>query len=435
MTNQPLYGETWRPQQHFTARQFGTELPEPGKRQEGWLNDLNGLVYYEGEYHLFAQRWNKCWIHAVSDDLVHWTELQPAFWEEALDTGVQSGSVVIDYGNTSGLSPDPDRPPMVAFWSRNDNLSQCVSFSLDKGRTWQHYDGNPIMTMPERDPKVLRYDDHWVMMLYGDQRYHLLTSTDLLRWTDTGNVVPDSFECPDFFELPLDGGDPKWVLVRGDGKYSVGTFDGTSYTEESEQLLSDAGPNFYATQTWNNTETGDGRRIQAAWMRDGRYPGMPFNQQVTIPCELRLRTVDGRPHLFRTPVRELTTLYAGTTHWSGTVKPGADKVLADGPVEVDLHLEVEIPSGAALTVDVSGTTVELTHATVTSGSEPQPVSGGLRTVRVLVDRTSVEVFANDGEVSLSRCYLPSGGGLVLTATAPVRVVATLHSLASMWPDR
>ncbi|HZX03445.1 GH32 C-terminal domain-containing protein, partial [Kribbella sp.] len=241
----------------------------------------------------------------------------------------------------------------------------------------------------------------------------------------------DSFECPDFFELPLDGGDPKWVLVRGDGKYSVGTFDGTTFTEETEQLRSDAGPNFYATQTWNNTETGDGRRIQAAWMRDGRYPGMPFNQQVTIPCELTLRTVDGQPRLFRTPIRELTTLYSGTARWSGTVKPGAGKVLADGPVEADLHLDVEIPSGATLTVDVCGTTVELTGTTVAS----QAVSGGLRTVRILIDRTSIEVFANDGEVSISSCYLPAGGGLVLTATAPVQVATTLHSLASMWPDR
>ena len=164
VSTQPLYGETWRPQYHFTARQFVMDRLNPGMRQEGWLNDLNGLVYYEGEYHLFAQRWNKCWIHAVSNDLVHWTELQPAFFEESLDTGVQSGSVVIDYGNTSGLSDDPANPPMVAFWSRNDNLSQCLSFSLDKGRTWQHYAGNPIMTMPERDPKVFRYHpgDHWV---------------------------------------------------------------------------------------------------------------------------------------------------------------------------------------------------------------------------------------------------------------------------------
>ena len=434
VATEPLYGERWRPRYHFTARQFVMDRLNPGMRQEGWLNDLNGLVYYDGEYHLFAQRWNKCWIHAVSNDLVHWTELPPAFFEESLDTGVQSGSVVIDYGNTSGLSPDPAEPPMVAFWSRNDNRSQCLSFSLDKGRTWQHYAGNPIMTMPERDPKVFRYHagDHWVMMLYGDQQYHLLTSTDLLHWTDTGNVVPNSYECPDFFELPLDGGDTKWVLVRGDGRYSVGDFDGTRFIEESEQALSDAGPNFYATQTWNNTETGDGRRIQAAWMRDGVYPDMPFNQQVTFPCELTLRTLDGRPHLFRTPVRELATLHSGTRHWTGLVKPGDDQVLTTNPLEADLHLEVAIPPGATLTVNVSGAPIHLTSGSVTSGSEPQALSGPLRTVQVLIDRTSLELFANDGEVSISRCYLPTDRGVVLSSTAPVSVTSTLHTLTSMW---
>ncbi|MFI5736358.1 GH32 C-terminal domain-containing protein [Kribbella sp. NPDC051587] len=422
-----LYREAWRPQQHFTARQFAMNRLHPGMREEGWLNDLNGLVYYEGEYHLFAQRWNKCWIHAVSNDLVHWEELAPAFWEEALDTGVQSGSVVIDYGNTSGLSDDPANPAMVAFWSRNDNRSQCVSFSLDKGRTWQHYPGNPILDLPERDPKIFRYHpgDHWVMMLYGDQQYHLLTSTDLLHWTDTGNVVPNSFECPDFFEL---GG--KWVLVRGDGRYSVGDFDGRRFTEQTEQLLSDAGPNFYATQTWNNTETGDNRRIQAAWMRDGVYPGMPFNQQVTFPCELTLRTINGRPHLFRTPIRELATLHARTTTWSGRVE--SSHVLTDSPGEIDLRIDLDIPSGATLTITVSGAPVVLTRDTVASGTAAQRLSGPLRSLQLLIDRTSIEVFANDGELSISRCFLPTGTGVVLTSTAPVAVSTVLHTLKPVW---
>ncbi len=124
---QPLYQETHRPQFHFTARQWTMDRLNPGMRQEGWLNDLNGLIYYEGEYHLFAQRWNKCWIHAVSKNLVHWTELEPAFWEEQLDRGVQSGTCVVDYANTSGLSVDTNHPPLVAFWSRNDNRTHCIS--------------------------------------------------------------------------------------------------------------------------------------------------------------------------------------------------------------------------------------------------------------------------------------------------------------------
>src|ERR1022692_5281158 len=152
-----LYKEALRPQFHFTARQWTMHLLNPRERQEGWVNDLNGLIYYEGEYHLFAQRWAKCWLHAVSRDLVHWTELDPAFWEETLDSGVQSGTCVVDYNNTSGLSPDKATPPMVAFWSRFDNRTQCLSYSLDRGRTWKHYERNPIMVRPERDPKVFWY--------------------------------------------------------------------------------------------------------------------------------------------------------------------------------------------------------------------------------------------------------------------------------------
>jgi sucrose-6-phosphate hydrolase SacC (GH32 family) len=203
----PLYHEALRPQFHFTARQWTMRRLNPKEKQEGWVNDLNGLIYYDGEYHLFAQRWARCWIHAVSRDLVHWTELQPAFWEEKPDSGVQSGTCVVDYKNTSGLSPDPANPPMVAFWSRFDNLSQCISYSLDHGRTWKMYDKNPHMKFPERDPKVFWHEPsrHWVMMMYGQNQYHIFTSTNLLNWTNEGHPIPNSYECPDFFELPVDG--------------------------------------------------------------------------------------------------------------------------------------------------------------------------------------------------------------------------------------
>lgn len=153
----PLYQEGLRPQFHFTARQWTVSRLNPGMQQEGWVNDLNGLIYYDGEYHLFAQRWAKCWLHAVSRDLVHWRELEPAFWEEWQGSGDQSGTCVVDYKNTSGLSPAAGRPPMVAFWSRFDNRTQCMSYSLDHGRTWKHYEKNPIMVHPERDPKVFWY--------------------------------------------------------------------------------------------------------------------------------------------------------------------------------------------------------------------------------------------------------------------------------------
>ena len=439
VTTQPLYRETWRPQVHFTARQWAMDRLNPGMRQEGWLNDLNGLVFYEGEYHLFAQRWNKCWVHAVSKDLVRWTELPPAFFEEQLGSGVQSGSVVIDYRNTSGLSPNPATPPMVAFWSRNDNKSQCLSYSLDRGRTWTHHPRNPIMVHPERDPKVFWHapSNHWVMLLYSNGQYVILTSTNLLDWTDTGNPVPDCYECPDFFQLPVDG-DPgrlKWVLVRGNGDYSVGSFDGVRFTAETARTRSDAGANFYATQTWNNTETGDGRRIQAAWMRGGSYPDMPFNQQVTFPCELTLHTAPDGLRLHRVPVAEIATLHAGGAEWTGSLRPGEHRSVASSGDLFHVTAQLDVPQGASLTFTVRGIPIVLAHQSLACGSGDQSLTSPLSTLEVLIDRTSIEIFANGGEVSISRCYLPSAGGLVLSADggtvrfSPLKV----HSLTSAWP--
>ena len=264
VVQQPLYHESLRPQFHFTARQWTMDRLNPGPKQEGWINDLNGLIYYDGEYHLFAQRWYKCWLHAVSKDLVHWTELEPAFWEERLESGDQSGTCVVDYANTSGLSPDKSKPPMVAFWSRADNRSQCICYSLDHGRTWARYAKNPIMIRPERDPKVFWYAPgrHWVMMMYGDGQYHVLTSANLLDWKDEHHPIKDSFECPDFFELPIDG-DPhnkKWVLIQGNGQYSSARSTVTSSRRRRRRFPCDVGPNFYATQSWANTDTGTGER-------------------------------------------------------------------------------------------------------------------------------------------------------------------------------
>jgi hypothetical protein len=190
----PLYKESLRPQFHFTARQWTMDRLNPGMQQEGWVNDLNGLIYYDGEYHLFVQRWAKCWLHAVSRDLVHWTELEPAFWEEKAGSGVQSGTCVVDYNNTSGLSPDKATPPLIAFWPRWDNRSQCISYSLDHGRTWKFYEKNPVLVYPERDPKVFWHapGNHWVMILSGNNQYHVLTSSNLLSWKDEHKPIRDS---------------------------------------------------------------------------------------------------------------------------------------------------------------------------------------------------------------------------------------------------
>ncbi len=436
----PLYGEALRPQFHFTARQWTMDRLNPGMQQEGWVNDLNGLIFYEGEYHLFAQRWAKCWIHAVSRDLVHWTELEPAFWEEKAGSGVQSGTCVVDYENTSGLAPDRATPPMVAFFPRWDNLSQCISYSLDHGRTWKFYDKNPVLVHRERDPKVFWYapGKHWVMMLYGDSQYHILNSTNLLNWKDEHHPIKDSFECPDFFELPVDGNpsQKKWVLVQGNGKYSIGTFDGTEFREEVGRFPCDLG-DFYATQTWHNTETGDGRRIQAAWMRFSNFPDMPFNQEVTFPCELTLRSTSKGLRLFREPIREIASLHRTPDRWTNrTLK--STEVLPLEPAGRLFHLkaEVNIPEGGKLTFNIRDVPLILTHTTIESGAARGTVNGEVQMVEILVDRTSVEAFVNQGEISITRFVLPKENGLSLKAEG--RPVA-LRSLAafplnSAWPN-
>ncbi|MDB6110867.1 MAG: hypothetical protein JWR69_2617 [Pedosphaera sp.] len=438
---EPLYREALRPQFHFTARQWTMDRLNPRERQEGWLNDLNGLIYYDGEYHLFAQRWAKCWIHAVSRDLIHWTELEPAFWEEQLDSGVQSGTCVVDYHNTSGLSPNPAIPPMIAFWSRFDNRTQCLSYSLDHGRTWKLYEKNPLMVQPERDPKVFWYapGKHWVMMLYGDSQYHIFTSTNLLNWKDERKPIRDSFECPDFFELPVDGNRDhmKWVLIQGNGKYSIGTFDGIEFKEETPRYACDIGPNFYATQTWGNVDTGDGRRIQAAWMRAPSFPDMPFNQQVSFPCELTLRSTPDGPRIFREPIREIALLHQGQDTWTNrTLK--ANEVLPLEPAGRLFHLqaEVSIPEGAKLTFNLRGVPLVLTAKTIESGTSPAPAASQIKTVDILLDNASIEAFVNHGEISTTRFVLPTQNGLSMKAEGGSVTIQslTIYPLNSAWTN-
>lgn len=436
-----LYHESLRPQVHFTARQWLMDRLNPGQRQEGWINDLNGMIYYEGEYHMFAQRWNKCWIHAVSTDLVHWTELEPAFWEEALDTGVQSGSCVIDYQNTSGLSNDINHPPMVAIWSRNDDRSHCISYSLDKGRTWTHYAGNPVLDFPERDPKIFWHapTNKWVMLMYGSGQYHIFTSPNLLTWTNQNHPIPNAFECPDFFELPVVGNPAlkKWALIHADGRYSLGTFNGTQFTEETPRYLCDVGgTNFYATQSFNNTETGDGRRIQLAWMRGSDFPNMPFSQQISFPCEMTLHETPAGLRLFRKPVGELDLLEETGQTWSNVALQAGQQIsLATSGDLFRIKANVTIPPGATLTFNLRGFPVVFTSTTMNSGTGSNAVQGQVTQVEMLVDRASVESFVNDGEISCTRYFQP--GQAALTANAAGGAVTihsmTVHPLKSMWP--
>lgn len=435
-----LYHERLRPQFHFTARQWTRYKLNPGPHEEGWINDVNGLFYLDGEYHLFAQRWWSCWLHAISKDLVHWEEVQPAFGKGGKFGGTQSGSAVVDANNTSGLATRKDTPVIVAFWSSTDNLNQCISHSNDRGRTWTKWDKNPVLVHPERDPRVFWYGPgkKWVLILSGPGgTYVLFDSTNLTSWRKL-STVHGFFECPDMFQLPVDG-DPnrvKWVVIGGDGSYAVGEFDGTSFKPETEKRRT-SGPHFYATQTWNHIPEADGRRIQIAWMRGGKYPDMPFNQQETFPCELTLRTCGGTPRLFRKPIAEIGKLHKGKMEEKGRALAAGEelKLAAKGDL-FHILAEFEMDGAAEAAFRIRGETLAFARDKLSIQGYTAPMTADPKRVRLelLVDRTSIEAFGNDGEASVSACFLPSDDLLAVKCTKEglKAVSVDVYELESIW---
>jgi sucrose-6-phosphate hydrolase SacC (GH32 family) len=416
----PVYTERLRPQFHFTAA-------------KNWINDPNGLVFYAGEYHLFFQhnpsgiKWgNMTWGHAVSPDLVHWTQLPNALTPDDLGT-MYSGSAVVDWKNTSGFGTN-GQPPLVAMYtaaggetpgSKGKPFTQCIAYSTDKGRTWTKYDHNPVIGQigkGARDPKVIWHEPtgRWVMVLYksdGTSTFSLYNSPDLKTWTHLHDLdIKGSTECPDLFPLPLDGdaNRPKWVLTAANGRYLVGAFDGKTFTPEQGPQKVDFGHNYYPVQT--SSDTPDGRRFQIAWMNNGRWPRMPFNGQMSFPTELTLRTTPDGPRLFRYPIREIETLHA-KEHRLTDVALTPDKPLPLPTASDLLDIETEIELGTATEITLTIRGQRLTYSTKDQtlealGKAPLKLPNNRLHLRILLDRTSIETFADHGRVSLTSCYLP-----------------------------
>ncbi len=419
----PLYDETYRPQFHFTARQ-------------NWLNDPNGLVFYRGEYHLFFQHnpvgidWgNMTWGHAVSSDLVHWRQLADALTPDALGT-IFSGSAVVDWHNTSGFQTTGSKaPPLVAIYtaagdtspeSKGKPFTQCIAYSNDEGHTWTKYAANPALkhiTGENRDPKVTWYAPNrsWIMALYLDKsEFAFFSSPNLKEWTLLQKLdVPGVSECPDFFPMPVVGkpGTERWVWTAANGHYLVGNFDGHTFTPETDLRQVDFGGNYYAVQSYSDIPQKDGRRIQIAWMAGGSYPQMPFNQQMSFPCRLTLHETSDGLRLFREPVAEISCLYGAAHTWRNlTVAPGENPLHELKGELWDIQAEFE-PGGATqvgLTVRGEAVVYDVRNKTLTclGHTAPLELEGGKLKLRILADRTTLEVFGNSGRVSLTSCFLP-----------------------------
>jgi sucrose-6-phosphate hydrolase SacC (GH32 family) len=304
----------------------------------------------------------------------------------------------------------------VLVWTAT-GVGQCIAYSTDRGRTFTAYEHNPVIPMRpdthgdwDRDPKVYWHEPtgRWVMALsISGKGFAFYSSPDLKRWTQE-SVLPDLWECPDYFELPVDGksDQKKWVIWDASGKYFIGSFDGRSFTKESGPFLIDYGHNYYAAQTWNHAP--DGRRIGIAWMREGRYPDMPFNQQMSVPFELSLRTLPQGVRLVKVPVKEIESLRQGTKEVKdqalGRVALDATDWGQDG---LDIEAELEPRGALQVVLKARGAMVEYVPGLLKCQgySAPlEPAEGRIK-LRVLIDRTSVEVFANDGAASISATYL------------------------------
>ena len=410
-----VYREKLRPQFHFTSRR-------------GWNNDSNGMVYYDGEYHLFYQhnpygwRWgNMTWGHAVSKDMMHWTELGDAIHPDRLGT-IFSGSAVVDTNNTAGFQTGDEKVIVCIYtsaggrnpMSKGQLFTQSIAYSNDRGRTWKVYEHNPVLghiNGNNRDPKVIWHEptSQWVMVLYLDDRtMGFFTSRDLKSW-EFQSKLKCFHECPELFELPVDGDEnnKKWILYGGSGEYLIGHFDGRQFTSQIGPIGFHYGNCFYASQTFNNIPAKDGRRIQIAWGRVA-MPEMPFNQMLLLPVTLTLRTTEEGPRMFAVPIREVEKLHQRKWQWKNKILRPSDNLLSEVSGEL-FHIRAELHPGDAQETGFVIRDIPVVYHVQKQELSCQKKTAPLKTVdgrirlEILVDRTSIEIFANDG-----RMYMPIG---------------------------
>ncbi|MDR3638521.1 MAG: glycoside hydrolase family 32 protein [Isosphaeraceae bacterium] len=437
----PVYSEAHRPQFHFTSRR-------------GWLNDPNGLVYFRGEYHLFYQHnpygwdWgNMHWGHAVSPDLVHWKELPIALYPRQYGDWAFSGSAVVDHANTGGFQKG-DEPPLVAAFT-STGRGECIVFSNDRGRTWTEYEKNPVVKHQGRDPRLLWHEPtkRWVMAVYDELQEKrwiaFYTSADLKSW-EFRSRIDGFYECPDLFALTVAGNPSvrKWVLYAADGQYLLGDFDGTTFQPDSAGKQRLWYGNFYAAQTYSDSP--GGRRVQVGWGTGITFPGMPFNQQMTVPCTLTLRNTPDGLRMHAEPVDEIASLRGRKRAWTNrTVAPGDGLPDAIEGDLFEIRADLAADGASAFGFDVRGVPVvydmKKRELACQGKTAPlAPVDGRVR-LQVLVDRGSIEVFGNGGQVALSVGVTPADDQRTLTfftRDGNVRIHALdVFALKSAWDGR
>lgn len=461
---------TYRPLYHFTT-------------DSNWINDPNGLVYANGQFHVFAQynpfgdKWgHMSWAHAVSTDLFSWNELPVAIAEEigadSVANMIFSGSAVVDSFNTSGFGKD-GQVPMVAIYTlhkeksgKGIGQSQSLAYSLDEGKTWQKYANNPVLDIhitDFRDPKVFWYapEKKWILSVVKALEYKVqfYASADLKKWNllsefgPAGNV-DKIWECPDLFPLQVEGtGETKWVLSLSAGhpqkdfiavQYFIGNFDGKTFVADklSYPLYIDYGKDFYAGVTYNNIASSDGRRIMIGWANCWNYandiPTKGFRGMYSVPRTLGLRNTTDGLRLIQMPVAELDK-HTETIYSNAAIELDNNSKLLDSAKGTALDISFTLQAGSEAGINVFKSATEET--TISYNSSTKTISldrmrsgdtsfkqgfASIETVqlnatpekiklRILIDKSMVEVFVNDGEYAITDLVFPkqNNGGIEL----------------------
>ncbi len=389
----------YRPSYHFTPLY-------------GWMNDPNGMVYKDGEYHLYFQynpygsKWgNMHWGHAVSKDLLHWENLEPAIARDTMGH-IFSGSSVVDKRNTAGFGKDA----IIAIYTNNSvnhDEVQCVAYSNDNGRTFTKYEGNPVLTPFDglkdfRDPKVFWYEKNksWYMIVSADKETRFYRSKNLKQWTYVSafgkgmGQQPCQYECPDFFQLPVNGNkkNMKWVMTMNINpgcifggsatEYFVGDFDGKQFTcpDANEVKWLDYGKDHYATVTFSNTAD---RVLAITWMSNWEYANItPFKQNRGangLPRELKLYEKDGKYYVSEDVAPEVKALRKATHDMADATIDG-QKALNGAAAGMEGAFEVE----ADITPDANGIAgIEISN----NKNERTLIYFDMKKGKVVMDRT------------------------------------------------
>ena len=412
MTNEmdmTLYGkEELRPKVHFTVL-------------NGWNNDPNGLIKYNGRYHMFYQhnpcstQWgNMQWGHAVSTDLLHWEHKDVALFPDKNGT-MYSGCAIEDVNNVSCISKLSDKPMLVYYTaaggknklSGDKKYDQWLAYSIDNGETLVKFGDKPLVptiNAGNRDPKVVWVEElnKYIMALYMmGNKYSFFTSDDLTSWTHYGDFeIEEESECPDIFSFCVDG-EKLWVLMGASDIYVVGKFtdDGFVVLQKPKRLTYSRVN--YAAQSFSGID--DGRVVRVSWQRIS-IPNSRFSQQMSIPTEMNLEKQDGEYFLTALPIRELQTLYDKQFNYEGkiTEKPLRFDV---GEDPIDVKFSIKNTDAASYTVMLFGMplTVNFKDGFIQFKTTKMPFvkNGDLLDIRLIADRCTLDVFASSGKYNFA----------------------------------